>query len=49
MRDFCQPIIEDKIRKFNYGHAFTAADFLDFASVDAANKALSRLNEFGHL
>ncbi|WP_051195329.1 DUF6088 family protein [Lachnospira multipara] len=47
MRDFCQPIIEDKIRKFNYGHAFTAADFLDFASVDAANKALSRLNELG--
>ncbi len=40
-------IIKERIEQMDKGSVFTTSDFLDIASTDAVNKALSRLNEEG--
>ena len=47
MRDKYQIEIEERIKGFDDGYAFSASDFADIADVDPTNKALSRLNESG--
>ena len=47
MRDKYQIEIENKIKNFDYGYAFTATDFKEIADTDPTNKALSRLCESG--
>lgn len=47
MRDKYQSEIEDRIKSFEAGYAFSAVDFADIADTDPINKALSRLNESG--
>ena len=43
MREKYQAEIEERIKKFKPGHAFSAMDFIDIADTDPTNKALSRL------
>ena len=47
MREKYQFEIENRIKKFEGGYAFSAVDFADIADTDPTNKALSRLNESG--
>ena len=47
MREKYQIEIEDRIKNFEAGYAFSAVDFADIADTDPTNKALSRLNENG--
>lgn len=47
MREKYQIEIEERIKNFEGGHAFSAVDFADIADTDPTNKALSRLNENG--
>lgn len=37
--------IKERLKQMDKGSVFTTSDFLDIASTDAINKALSRLNE----
>ena len=47
MREKYQIEIENRIKNFEGGYAFSAVDFADIADTDPTNKALSRLNESG--
>ena len=47
MREKYQIEIENRIKNFEGGYAFSAVDFADIADTDPINKALSRLNESG--
>ena len=47
MREKYQIEIENRIKNFEDGYAFSAVDFADIADTDPTNKALSRLNESG--
>lgn len=47
MRKKYQIEIENRIKNFEGGYAFSAVDFADIADTDPTNKALSRLNESG--
>ncbi len=47
MREKYQIEIEERIKHFERGYAFSALDFADIADTDPTNKALSRLNECG--
>ena len=47
MREKYQIEIENRIKTFEGGYAFSAVDFADIADTDPTNKALSRLNESG--
>lgn len=47
MRKKYQIEIENRIKNFEGGYAFSAVDFSDIADTDPTNKALSRLNESG--
>ena len=47
MREKYQIEIENRIKNFEGGYAFSAVDFVDIADTDPINKALSRLNESG--
>lgn len=47
MREKYQIEIEERIKNFEGGHAFSAVDFADIADTDPTNKALSRLNKNG--
>lgn len=47
MREKYQIEIENRIKNFEGGYAFSAVDFADIADIDPTNKALSRLNESG--
>lgn len=49
MREKYQIEIENRIRQFDSGYVFTAADFFDIADTDPVNKALSRLNKNGEI
>lgn len=48
-RDRYQIEIKKIIDTYKAGYAFTSADFIDIANIDAVNKALSRLNENGYI
>ena len=47
MREKYQIEIENRIKNFEGGYAFSAVDFADIADTDPTNKALSRLNKSG--
>ena len=47
MREKYQIEIENRIKNFEGGYAFSAVDFADIADTDPTNKALSRLNVSG--
>ncbi|MDC7300934.1 DUF6088 family protein [Agathobacter ruminis] len=47
MREKYQIEIENRIKNFEGGYAFSAVDFADIADTDPTNKSLSRLNESG--
>lgn len=49
MREKYQQEIKNRVDSFENGYAFTTIDFLDITGTDSVNKALSRLNEDGHI